>query len=171
MGKNIIFVSSEVASFAKTGGLADVSASLPVALKAAGANVSVFMPFYRHVSEGAEYEDTGIRVKVLIGSRIIEVEVLKGSLGGVAIYFIKCDEYFDRTELYGTPGGDYFDNLERFILFSRGVLEATTALKLKPDVFHLNDWQSALIAPYLKSTYAERFKGAGVLLTIHNIAY
>jgi starch synthase len=43
----VILASSEVAPFAKTGGLADVAGSLPKALKKLGADIRVVMPKYK----------------------------------------------------------------------------------------------------------------------------
>ena len=51
----ILFVSSEVVPFAKTGGLADVAGSLPKALKEIGHDVRVYMPRYKKV-KSAKYQ-------------------------------------------------------------------------------------------------------------------
>jgi len=72
---------------------------------------------------------------------------------GVQYYFVECPELFDRQELYGTRTGDYLDNAERFALYSRAVLEAAKQLGV-PDVFHVHDWQAALVPVYLRTVYA-----------------
>ena len=172
MKLKVIFASPEVIPFAKTGGLADVAGALPGALKALGAEVSIFMPLYREVLErSTKMEPTGVQVSVPIGRRSIEVEVFRGSAGSIPVYFLKRDEYFDRSMLYGPPEEDYFDNLERFTLFSRAMLEAVTALGLNPDIIHSHDWQTGLVAPYVKSRYAADFARTATIFTIHNIAY
>ena len=87
-------------------------------------------------------------------------------------YFVDCPELFDRQGLYGTKTGDYPDNWERFGLFCRAVLEAAKQLGV-PQVFHVHDWQAALIPVYLRTIYSSDplLNGAGVVLTIHNAGY
>ncbi|MBI5237948.1 MAG: glycogen/starch synthase, partial [Deltaproteobacteria bacterium] len=119
MGINVIIVASEAAPFAKTGGLADVAGSLPVALKKLGCDPVLFLPYYRQVAGGGfDIEPAGLEVTVPVGKREITGQVLKGATAGVPVYFIKRDEYYDRSHLYGTPDGDYFDNIERYAFFS-----------------------------------------------------
>ena len=171
----IMFASSEVTPFAKTGGLADVSSSLPEALASLGHEVKVVMPLYRSVIEG------GFKLTPLENS--LEVPFKGGSLKArvfytkkkrnLIIYFIKRDEFFDRSGLYGTPEGDYFDNPERFIFFARGVLHLSEILDFQPDIIHCNDWQTALTPVYLKSLYKDYpfYSKTGTVFTIHNMAY
>jgi starch synthase len=174
MALNVIIVSPEVVPFAKTGGLADVAGSLPLALKGLGCNVYMFMPLYREIlTKGMEVESTGVEVSVPLGRRILTGKVCKGSLGGIPVYFIKRDEYYDRSYLYGTPEGAYFDNLERFTFFSRAVLEALKVddLGIKADIIHCHDWQAGLIPVYIKDIYKNAFPDTRTVFTIHNIAY
>jgi starch synthase len=148
----VCIVSSEVAPFAKTGGLADVAGALPKALRSLGHNISVFMPRYQMIEvERRGLRQTGVTVEVPIGERSEKGEVLEGTLDGdVPVFFIDKPSYFDRPQLYQTPDGeDFLDNSERFIFFSRGVLEAVKALGLKPQVLHCNDWQTGLAPVYL----------------------
>ena len=174
MGFTVVIAASEAVPFAKTGGLADVAGSLPAALKRLGCRVIVFVPYYREVAQkGLEIEDTGLTVPVNMGRRTVMARVLLGHEHGVPFYFIRRDEYFDREYLYGTPEGDYFDNLERFTFFSRAVLEVIKARRLSPDIIHCNDWQTGLIPAYLKDIYREEpvFSKTATVLTVHNIAY
>jgi len=174
MGLTVVIAASEATPFAKTGGLADVAGSLPVALKHLGCRVIVFVPYYREVAQkGFEIEETGLHVPVNMGRRTVKAEVLIGAQHGVPFYFLKRDEYFDRGYLYGTPEGDYFDNLERFTFFSRAVLEVIKARDLAPDIIHCNDWQTGLIPAYLKDIYRDEsvFSKTASVLTVHNIAY
>jgi len=125
MGLKVAFIAPEAAPFSKTGGLADVAGSLPKALKRLGADVALFVPFHRETAESnLKFETTGIDITVPLWRRRIKAEVLSYTGGEVPVYFIKRDELFDRSFLYGTPEGDYYDNLERFAFFSRAVLEA-----------------------------------------------
>ncbi len=171
----IIFASSEVTPFAKTGGLADVSSSLPEALASLGHDMRVVMPLYRSVVER--------EFKLIPMEDSIEVPFRGGSLKArvfytrkkrnLMIYFIKRDEFFDRSGLYGTPEGDYFDNPERFIFFARAALCLSETLDFQPDIIHCNDWQTALVPVYLKSVYKDDpfFSETGTVFTIHNLAY
>lgn len=169
----VVIVSSEVSPFAKTGGLADVTGTLSHVLKNMGCEVMVFLPFYREVwQKGIEAEKLDVDVAVPIDRRTLTVGIYRSmTLGGVPVYLLKRDEYYDRTYLYATPEGDYFDNLERFTLFSRAVVESLMALKEIPDVIHCNDWQTGLIPAYIQSLYAPHFKETATVFTIHNIAY
>ncbi|MFQ5441727.1 MAG: glycogen synthase GlgA [Thermodesulfobacteriota bacterium] len=174
MGLKVVFAASEAAPLAKTGGLADVAGALPRALKRLGSEVSSFLPFYREVAlSGAATEPTGVKVEIPLGVRTITAEVFRTKGAGVTTYLIKRDEFYDRTYLYGTPEGDYFDNLERYGFFSRSVIEAVKGLGLKPDIIHTNDWQTGLIPAYLKDLYKsdKRFSKTASVFTIHNAAY
>jgi starch synthase len=174
MGMRVMIVSSEAVPFAKTGGLADVAGSLPKALKGLGCDVALAMPLYRQAVEGGfDIEATDVEVTVNIGLHKIRVPLFMGTVDGIPVYFVKQDEYFDRSCLYGTPDGDYFDNLERFTLFSRGLLEILSKLKASYDVIHCNDWQTGLIPAYLRSIFKSdrTFNKTASIITIHNIAY
>jgi starch synthase len=174
MALSVIFVSSEASPFSKTGGLGDVAGALPAALAEQGCDVALFLPLYRETLEkGLEVTDTGLEVVVPLGRRMIRAGVWRAGTGAVKTFFIRCDEYFDRSFLYGTPERDYFDNLERFTLFSRAVLEALCAMRLRPDVVHANDWQTGLLPLYIKNLYrADAVLGrTATLFTVHNSAF
>jgi starch synthase len=91
----------------------------------------------------------------------------------VDFYFIANDEYFNRPFFYGTPKGDYPDNAQRFIFFTKAVLESLVELNIKPDVIHCHDWQTALIPLYLKTTdeINQSFAQTMTIFTIHNLGY
>jgi len=171
----VLFLSPEVAPFAKTGGLADVAGSLPKALKGMGCDIRVVMPYYRMMKKG------DFNISLLLEDAEIPLfgEVLKDDIfhaeadGGVPLYLINKDEYFDREYLYGTPKGDYIDNVERFTYFSQMAFLLCKRLNFQPHVFHCNDWQTALVPAYVRTVYNEDpfFSGARSVFTIHNIAY
>lgn len=171
----ITFASSESAPLAKTGGLADVVSALPRELVKLGHQVTVFLPFYARIRQGIEGKPkTAVRsitIPFSYYNRFAGV-VDGGKNDGVQYYFIDCPELFDRKELYGTAGSDYVDNAERFGLFCRAVIEASKILGV-PDVFHVHDWQAALIPVYLRTTYLDDpvLRSAATVLTIHNAAY
>jgi len=172
---HIVFAASECVPFAKTGGLADVVGALPPDLVKLGHEVTVYLPLYagvrRQIKGELKYAVRSITIPFEYYNRFVGV-VDGGKRAGVQYYFIDCPELFDREGLYGTTKGDYPNNWERFGLFGRVVLEATKLLGV-PDVFHVHDWQAALIPVYLRTTYNSDplLKNAGTVLTIHNAAY
>jgi starch synthase len=172
----ILFAASEVAPFARTGGLGDVAGALPQALYRLGHDVRLIMPLYRVVdrerhrlSEAAR----GLEVRAAVGSQ--EVDVLEGHLSnGVPVYFVRHDPSFDRDGLYQTPSGeDYPDGAERFALFCRAALEACRTLAFRFEVLHAHDWQTALLPVYLKTVLQGDpfFRGVATVFTIHNLGY
>jgi len=152
-----------------------VSGALPRALKVQGHDVRVVMPKYRVVNnQEFGLKNLGKSLAIPVGEEVAIVSILEGELEReTPVYFIDYEPYFERDELYGTPEGAYEDNAERFILFSRAVLEAIKAIGFKPDVIHCNDWQTGLIPVYLKTLYKDDpfFQKTATVLTIHNIAY
>ncbi len=161
----VAFVAPEVGPFSKTGGLADVAGALPAALGALGAEVVTVSPLYRGVA-GRSLEGTGLRVRVPVGSSVVESAVFRSGRH----YFLEHDPYFDRDGLYGTAQGEYPDNASRFVFLCRGALELLRVLGV-PDVVHAHDWQAGLVPAYLRSLYADAFPRARSVFTIHNIAY
>ena len=165
--------SSEISPFAKTGGLGDILCSLPRALHRLGLEVSLVMPGYRSVREkGFELEDTGVRLSIPVGERREKGALLKIKTGSdIPVYLVRADRYFDRKYLYGTPEGDYPDNAERFVFFTRAVLEM---MRLNPpEVLHVHDWQSALVVAFLKTQprlYPE-LSHVKTVFTVHNLGY
>jgi starch synthase len=172
---HIVFAASECVPFAKTGGLADVVGALPPELVKLGHEVTVYLPLYagvrRQIKGELKYAVRSITIPFEYYNRFAGI-VDGGKRAGVQFYFIDCPELFDREGLYGTVAGDYPNNWERFGLFCRAVLEAAKLLGV-PEVFHVHDWQAALIPVYLRTTYDSDplLKNAGVVLTIHNAAY
>ena len=170
----ILFAASEAAPFAKTGGLADVAGSLPRAIASLGHEVSVVMPRYRRVDVRALKLKHIASFTVPLGTWKERCDVLKGTMGrNVAVYFIDKDVYYDRPGLYGTAHGDYSDNAERFIFFSRAVPELCSALNLRPDIIHCNDWQTGLVPLYMKELYGktETLRKTKTVFTVHNLGY
>src|SRR5689334_24148898 len=168
----IALIASEVTPFAKTGGLADVLGSLSIVLEQLGNEVFVIAPAYSSVLRGGFGLHDAMQFSVPVGDRAVLAEVLQSLIGNrVTIYFIRADPYFDREFLYNTPAGDYPDNSERFVFFSRAALEL---LRQRPvDVVHCHDWQTALMTVYLK-TQAARYREiarAKTVFTFHIFAF
>jgi starch synthase len=171
---DIVFAASECTPWAKTGGLADVVGALPRELVKLGHRVSVFIPYYRQVAKLLPNPPVAIQsVTIPFPSYNRFVRILSGGLtDGVQHYFVDCPELFDRESFYATPSGDYPDNAERFGLFSRAVIEASKTLGV-PDVFHVHDWQAAMVAVLMRSTYYfdPVLRKVPAVLTIHNAGY
>jgi len=178
----ILFLSSEVEPFAKTGGLADVAGALPPALKRLGAEVRVMMPRYGSVKERVHKLHEMIRLKeipVPVGSRTRTASVKSAFLANgqekVQVYFVENKTLFGRKGLYLHPESQepYRDNDLRFAFFSRSVFEILKQMRWAPDIIHCNDWHTGLVPAYLRTLYAQDpfFKSTKTVLTIHNIAY
>ncbi|MGH9461644.1 MAG: glycogen synthase GlgA [Vicinamibacteria bacterium] len=171
---NIVFVSSEVDPLAKTGGLADVVSSLALALQRLRHRVSIVMPFYDLIAaSGVQTRDAGLVIQVPLEGRVRQGAVWTTTIDGVPVYLLRNPGLYDRGGIYGSGGQDFPDNAIRFAFLSRGALEIAKAARLEPDVFHIHDWETALLPVYRDQYYRnDRFIGqAGVVLTIHNLVY
>jgi len=172
---HIVFVASEAAPLAKTGGLADVVGSLPHALKRFGHDVTVIMPYYRR-----HIRASGVRIRPLKQSVSIWVDGMdriaplhEAKVAGLRFILVEQDDFYDRKSLYGPSGGAYNDNLLRYIFFNRVALEAACLLKHPVDIFHCHDWQTGFIPLLLQTQYQHqpRIANARCVFTIHNLAY
>jgi starch synthase len=170
----ILFVASEVAPFAKTGGLADVTGSLPKELKRMGHDVRIVLPFYRDVGKSkVSVASTGVAADIGCGPAIFRVELFETATGDVPVYLVGNSLFSDRDFLYGTPVGDYPDNDIRFALFCRGALKLVENIGFQPDILHCHDWQTAPI-PILLTHERDVwtfFNRTAVVYTIHNLGY
>jgi starch synthase len=166
----ILFVASEVAPFSKSGGLADVAGALPRALAARGHAVSVVTP--RHGSiDPARFGLERVRGAVRVRGEPVPVWVAKGS---APVYLVENEALFgSRGGLYAENGRDYPDNAERFAWLARAALALPGALRLRPAIVHLNDWQTGLAAWLLRHEHAQdpSLRGVRSVFTIHNLAY
>jgi len=168
----IIFASTEMAPFAKVGGLADVIAGLPVALRKLGHDVAVFIPGYGSILEDyeteiVEHSDTALNVN---GDKWEAFHLRKLTTeAGVVVFLICNDAYYNRDGIYtdAATGEGFADNSERFIFFSRAVHQALTQLDLQPDILHCNDHHTGLLVEYASRSAV----AAATVFSIHNLAY
>ncbi len=170
---DILFVSSEASPFVKTGGLGDVSFSLPSAISGQGEKVRVLLPLYGSIAS-SRLEDAGIAFSIKLKGSLLKASILKTDIFGVEFYFVKQEElYGGREGPYGDADGDYHDNDARFIFFNRAVIEFATSLTQPPDIIHLNDWQTGLVPLYLTLEREKKGKLSAVksVFSIHNLAY
>ncbi len=170
----ILYAASEILPFASTGGLADISGALPISMTRRGVESIRVMPLYRKVAEGGfKLKDTGVRVDIPVGFKSYKAEIWLKEDPVCPTYFVRRDEFFDRSQLYSLPERDYDDNFERFVFFQKAVVAMIDALALKPDVVHCSDWQTGLLPLYLR----HGIQGMGrnmterTVFTIHNVAY
>lgn len=171
----ILFASSEIRPYAITGGLGEVSFSLPIALHRNGLRVIRVMPMYRTCLEGSHpMRDTGLRLKIPVGFQVHTAEIWADDATEPVTYFVRRDEYFDRRGIYGLPERDYDDNFERFIFFQKAVVALMDEMHLAPEILHCNDWATALIPLYLSFGLQGMGRNKGAtrsVFSIHNLAY
>ncbi|NMT63620.1 glycogen synthase GlgA [Marinobacter orientalis] len=168
----VLFATSEVYPLVKTGGLADVSASLPEALCRLNYDVHILLPGYPDAIKAARAAGSRRKCRFRIGQ--YEVSLWRTRLPGTAVtlWLVDCPPLFDRP---GNPyqnekGQDWWDNAHRFELFAKvGAMMATgeVGLNWRPDLVHCNDWQTGLIPVFLEHCPQR----PGTVFTIHNLAY
>ena len=153
----------------RAGALVDVMDALPRELRARGHEVSVTLPYYREIRENTAFkeEDTGVTVDVRVGDKTYIAEYLEGrSASGVQLFFIRCDDFFDRPELYGEHGKKYEDNAARFIFFCKAALELARRLTPSAQILHVHDWAAALVPVFVRAHHLP----FATVLTIHHLA-
>ena len=168
---SILVVASEAVPFAKTGGLADVTAALSDALVSLGHEVTLVIPRYRGVVPDL---GTPRREPLRVGSRWLEVGMVRRDLdSGTRVVFIDCPPLFDREGLYAGDEGDHPDNAVRFAVLARAAFRVAVELPRPPDVLHAHDWQAGLVPVYAQARYAghPRLGTLRTVFTIHNLGY
>jgi starch synthase len=171
---HILVISSEVAPYSKTGGLADVAGALPRALAELGARVTVVTPRYETVDPQRWSLAKRLRtLPVPVGPDTLEVGIYEGKLPGSAarVYFLDHAPSYGRPQLYGEGNQDYPDNARRFALLCRGALEVMRDMGGWPDIVHVHDWQGSLAPLMVKRGWFPGTPRAGCVLTIHNLAF
>ncbi|MEM9380762.1 MAG: glycogen synthase [Planctomycetota bacterium] len=174
----IAIAASECTPFAKSGGLADVSAALARALWKRGHDVRLFVPYYRSIdASGLETEDGLAPFRLEFPDLSVALETRKAPLEGAVnpdgeplmVEFVNAPDLFGRDSFYT----DDPDEPVRWAAFSRAVLEACQRTAWRPDVVHVNDWHTGLLPLYLRTHYAwdELFRDTRTLLSIHNLGY
>lgn len=169
----VVSISSEVAPYSKTGGLADVARSLPKAIKRLGHDVIIITPLYEQSIDIKKYKLKLIyeNVKVFLNSReSVNINYWRGYLmHGLPIYFVSNKKYFSaRKNLYGSSHEN-----ARFLVFDVAALKLISLLKYEADIVHCHDWQTGLIPYYLKTDfrYSKTLRNAKTIFTIHNLVF
>lgn len=170
---HVLFVSAEIFPLAKTGGLADISAALPLALANLGAEVRLLMPGYSQALAAAANKSTEIDLGNLSGIGCTRLVAANTPDTGLPVWLVDCPELFQRAGgLYQNEHGeDWPDNAQRFALFNH--VAARIALgdlvpDWRPDVVHGNDWHAGLLPALLHHARGQR---PATLFTIHNLAF
>src|SRR5919109_4969780 len=165
----ILMITAEGPPLLHAGALIGVMDALPHELRSRGHEVAVALPYYREIRDNPAFkeEDTGVTVDVRVGEKTYIAEYLQGhSPSGVQLFFVRCDEFFDRDGIYGEHGTPYEDNAARFIFFSKAAVELARRLTPTPQILHVHDWPAALVPVYVR---AHRLPFSTVL-TIHHLA-
>lgn len=166
---NILCVASEMAPYAKTGGLADVVAALPRYLHRAGHDVRVFLPLYDRVdTTTARFEPILEPIDLRLGGHRYSLRIV-ASGSGPQVYFVHCPALYARGSIYTNDGDEH----RRFLALSWAALLACQQMRFAPDVVHCHDWQAALVPLTLRTRFGwdRLFARARTLLTIHNLNY
>ena len=166
---NILFAASEALPYVASGGLADVAGSLPSAIVKKGHDCRVVIPLYKSISAEMRASLTFLtNITVDVSWRKQYCGIFTGIYKGVTYYFIDNEYYFGRDGIYG-----FYDDCERFVFYSRAVLEMIRCIDFKPDIIHANDWQAAMIPVYYQIfyKYQQGYENIHTIFTIHNIQY
>src|SRR6202045_299827 len=165
----ILMISAEGPPLLRAGALIDVMDALPHELRSRGHEVAVVLPYYREIRDNPAFkeEDTGVTVDVRVGDKTYIAQYLQGhSPSGVQLFFVRCDEFFDRDGMYGEYGTAYEDNAARFVFFSKAAVELARRLTPTPQILHVHDWPAALVPVYVRAHHLP----FTTVLTIHHIA-
>lgn len=165
----ILFAGAEALPYIKVGGLGDVLGALPKALADKNIDARVVLPLYSKIPNS--FKENFILVKSLstpLGWRTVSFSILESNFNGIKYYFIDCEQYFNRENIYGE-----YDDAERFAFFSKAVLEIFPHIDFYPDVIHSNDWHTGLIPIYLNAFYRKNkgYENIKTVFSIHNIEF
>src|SRR5262245_723037 len=170
----VCLVSAEVTPFAKTGGLGDVAAALTRYLAKHGHDVRTFLPLYGKLDRaGQAFTAVSLLqdVPVGMGDRTSTFSVFAATLpkSSVPVYFVACPALYGRPAIYANDGDEHL----RFAFLTRAAIECCQRMGFAPQVFHANDWHTALAPLYLRTLYSwdRLFANTKTVLTLHNLAY
>src|ERR1700730_10229807 len=171
----VLFVASECAPYAKTGGLGDVIAALPKALRRLGHDVRIVLPLYSSIDRGKYGIAPEVPACVHMGQGEenwigVHAAVLDEE---VPVWFVDYERFFGRPGIYDHAGGDYPDNAFRYALLSKAAMQICKDRNFIPDIMHVHDWPSALVTVFLKTwdNVLSPLSATASVLTIHNIGY
>ncbi|MDP5040183.1 MAG: glycogen/starch synthase, partial [Paraglaciecola sp.] len=167
----ILFVVSEVEDLVKTGGLADVAKSLPLALNQLGHEVTIVMPYYQTLADRFNASECAAKQTLFAEQRAYEFAIRELHLAHLRVLCVDYPPFFARKGLYSDDYHAYADNAERFAFFAHAALKTAQAINFQPDIVHCNDWHTALTPYFLSIDDSGFFKQSRSVFTIHNGAY
>ncbi len=173
----ILFASFEVAPFMKVGGLADVVGSLPKYIEKLGNEVAIFAPFTGSIDSKkyniVDIPNSKIKLTFGISEYYFTLKMCKLPDSNINVFFIDSKKYYSCFKDVYPPEIDQRYEQERYIAFSKAIIEYAKLLNFRPEIFHCNDWHTSMIPVYLKTLYKNDafFKNSKIVFSIHNLAY
>ena len=175
----VLYVASEINPFLQTTHIADFVRKLPSAMQERGMEIRILVPRFGLINERKNrlhevVRLSGINITVGDEEKPLVIKVASIPNARLQVYFIDNEDYFQRKYVFHDKEDKFYaDNDERAIFFCKGVLETVKKLGWNPDIVHCNDWMSALIPMYLKTTYKKDpiFKGAKSVFSIYNTGF
>ncbi|MBU6282485.1 glycogen/starch synthase, partial [bacterium] len=171
--RKVLFVASECLPYAKAGGLGDVVSALSKELVRRGDDARILMPLYGSIDRRRFDIEPLQPICVHMGGEEIWAGICRGTLDGlVPVYFLDQGGFYGGRDVYGV-GAAYSFDARRFAFLSRASLQLALDLDFVPDVMHLHDWQTSLVAAYLSDLGPgfEPLADTATVLTIHNVEY
>ncbi|GAB4028697.1 glycogen/starch synthase [Spirosoma gilvum] len=175
----ILYVASEINPFLKTSDVADFVRKLPQAMQERGMEIRILVPRFGLINERKNrlhevVRLSGINIAVGDDEKPLIIKVASIPTAKLQVYFIDNEDYFQRKYVFHDKENRFYDdNDERAIFFCKGVLETVKKLGWAPDIVHCNDWMTALIPLYLKTTYKNdpMFKDTKSVFTVYNNSF
>ncbi len=175
----ILYVASEINPFLKTSEVADFVRKLPQAMQERGMEIRILVPRFGLINERKNrlhevVRLSGINISVGEEEKPLIIKVASIPTAKLQVYFIDNEDYFQRKYVFHDKENRFYeDNDERAIFFCKGVLETVKKLGWAPDIVHCNDWITALIPLYLKTTYKNdpMFKDTKSVFTVYDNAF
>ncbi len=173
----ILYAAFELAPFTKVGGLADVMGSLPKYIEEEGTQIAIFTPLIGSIDRKKyniqEIKNSRLQLQFGYANYIFTLSMCKLPNTDINVFFIDNPKFFSCFNCVYPSGIDSWYEQERFITFSKAVLEYARLINFKPDIIHCNDWHTAMIPVWIKSSYKndEFFKNSKTVFSIHNLAY
>ena len=175
----ILYVASEINPFLKTSEVADFVRKLPQVMQERGMEIRILVPRFGLINERKNrlhevVRLSGINISVGDEEKPLIIKVASIPNAKLQVYFIDNEDYFQRKYVFHDKENRFYDdNDERAIFFCKGALETVKKLGWSPDIVHCNDWMTALIPLYLKTTYKNdpMFKDSKSVFTVYNNAF
>jgi len=175
----ILYVASEINPFLQTSDVAEFVRKLPQAMQERGMEIRILVPRFGLINERKNRLHEVVRlswINITVGDeeKPLVIKVASIPNAKLQVYFIDNEDYFQRKHVFFDKENRFYeDNDERAIFFCKGVLETVKKLGWSPDIVHCNDWMTALIPLYLKTTYKNdpMFKDAKSIFSVYNKAF